>query len=110
MAYDVALAARLREVLAGTPDLTERAMFGGLAFLVHGSMAVAVSGHGGLLLRVPPGDRDALLAQPHTDEFVMRGRAMAGWIRVEPDGLGDDLALERWAGIGVSHAETLPRE
>ncbi len=108
MAYDEQLADRLRDLATGVPGLTEKKMFGGLAFLVHGHLAVAASGQGGLLLRVPSADHDALLEQPHTDEFVMQGRTMAGWIRVEPEGVHDDTDLERWASIGLTHAASLP--
>ena len=108
MAYDEVLADRLREITTGTPGLSEQKMFGGLAFLVHGNMAVAASGEGGLLLRVPPERTDELLREPHTDEFVMRGRSMNGWMRVEPAGLTSDEDLERWAEIGLSHAASLP--
>ena len=108
MAYDEVLADRLRAIATGTPGLSEQKMFGGLAFLVHGNMAVAASGEGGLLLRVPPERTDELLREPHTDAFVMRGRSMNGWMRVEPAGLTSDEDLERWAEIGLSHAASLP--
>lgn len=108
MAYDEELAGRLREIAAGTPGVSETKMFGGLAFLVNGNMAVAASGQGGLLLRVPPERTEELLGEPHTDEFVMRQRAMHGWLRVEPAGLGSYDAVERWAAIGLDHAASLP--
>jgi hypothetical protein len=108
MSYDEQLAARLRDLLAGEPGLTEKKMFGGLAFLVRGNMAVAASGQGGLLVRVDPGRTEELLAQPHTDSFVMRNREMAGWLRVEPAGCAADADLERWAGLGVTYARSLP--
>jgi hypothetical protein len=108
MAYDEELAARLREIASGEPGLSEKKMFGGLAFLVHGHMAVAASHEGGLLLRVPPDRTEELLGEPHTDEFVMQQRTMTGWIRVEPPGIATDADLERWARIGLSHAASLP--
>ena len=108
MAYDEELADQLRELASGVPGISERKMFGGLAFLVHGNMAVAASGSGGLLLRVPPERTDELLAEPHTDEFVMRERSMTGWLRVEPPGLGSFEDVERWAEIGLGYAATLP--
>ena len=108
MAYDEALAERLREIVAGTEGVSERKMFGGLAFLVNGNMAVAASNEGGLLLRFPPERTEALLREPHTDEFVMRERSMAGWLRVEAPGLATYEDLERWAEIGLAHAATLP--
>jgi len=108
MAYDERLAARIRDVVTGEPGLTERKMFGGLAFLVNGNMAVAASNEGGLLLRVDPDETEQHLAHPHTDSFVMRGREMSGWLRVVPEGLGTDIELERWAGIGLTYARSLP--
>jgi TfoX/Sxy family transcriptional regulator of competence genes len=108
MAYDELLAARIRDLLAGEPGVTERKMFGGLAFLVRGNMAVAASHEGGILLHVDPDRTEALLAEPHTDPFVMRGRRMAGWMRVLADGLESDQELERWAGLGVTYARSLP--
>ena len=108
MAYDEALADQLREITAGLPGISERKMFGGLAFLVHGNMAVAASKEGGLLLRVPPERTEELLGEPHTDEFVMRERSTQGWMRIAPAGLATFDAVERWAEIGLSHAATLP--
>src|SRR3954454_20477323 len=103
MAYDEALAEQLRELASGLPGITEKKMFGGLAFLVHGNMAVAASSSGGLLLRVPPERTEELLSEEHTDEFVMRERSMAGWLRVEPPGLTSHDDVERWASIGLSY-------
>lgn len=108
MAYDERLADRLREILTGEPGLTERRMFGGLAFLVHGHMAVAASNQGGLLLRCDPERAETLLGEAHTNPFVMREREMRGWLRVEPDGVAEDAALERWAEVGAGYARTLP--
>ena len=108
MAYDEELADRIREAVEGEPGLSEKRMFGGLAFLVHGNMAVAASSTGGLLLRVPPERTEELLAEPHTDEFVMRERSMAGWLRVDPPGLTSPAEIERWAQIGLTYAATLP--
>ena len=101
MAYDEQLAARIRELVpAGT---TEKKMFGGLAFLVGGNMAVAASGGGGLLVRVDPDESDELLRTTRAEPMVMRGRAMAGWLRVDA---GDDVA--DWVARGVGYAQTLP--
>jgi len=108
MAYDERLADRLRDHLRGEPGLSEQRMFGGLAFLVHGNMAVAASADGGLLLRHDPARTDELLAEPHTDPFVMRGRRMAGWMRVLPEGTSAEEDLERWADLGVGYARSLP--
>ena len=107
MAYDEQLADHLRAIAADVPGTSERAMFGGLAFLVHGHMAVA-AGSDGLLLRIPPERIEELAAHPHTDEFVMRERRMRGWLRVEPSGLATDEDVERWARIGLEYAASLP--
>jgi TfoX/Sxy family transcriptional regulator of competence genes len=108
MAYDEELAARIRELVAGEPGLTEMKMFGGLAFLIHGNMSVSASGHGGLLLRVDPAHTDELLAKPFAQPFEMRGRTMEGWLRVAPEGLREKRQLQRWVERGVAHARSLP--
>lgn len=108
MAYDEALADRLREQVADlAPQATEKKMFGGLAFLVGGNMAVAASGEGGVMLRCAPDDTSRLVDEPGAGPMVMRGRTMSGWLRVD-DGLLDDEALARWVRIGVDHASSLP--
>lgn len=107
MSYDHELAARLREVLQGEPGLTEKQMFGGLAFLVGGKMAVSVSGAGGLLLRVDPAMTESLVREPHVRHFQMRGRAMAGWLDVDAEVLQSADELRRWVGYGVSSARSL---
>ncbi len=86
MAYDVELANRLREALADEDGVTEQRMFGGLAFMIGGHMAVAASGQGGLLLRCDPNETDALVQKPHAARFEMRGREMNGWLRIDPEG------------------------
>ena len=103
MPYDEHLANRIREQLAGE-RFTEKRMFGGLAFLVGGRMAVAASYDGGLLSRVPEDEYEAAIGEPHVSEFVMRDRAMRGWLRVAPEGVRDDADLARWARRGVSAA------
>ena len=108
MAYDEDLANRIRELVADEPGLTEKKMFGGLAFLIGGNMSVSASGQGGLLLHVDPEESDALLAKPHAHPFVMRGRAMNGWLRVDAEGVKTKAQLERWVGRGVSYARSLP--
>jgi TfoX/Sxy family transcriptional regulator of competence genes len=108
MAYDEDLANRIRELLAGEPGVTEKKMFGGLAFLVGGNMAVAASGQGGLMVRVDPDQTDALLEKPHTRPFEMRGRGMQGWLRVDDDGVKTKRALEPWVKRGVAYARSLP--
>jgi len=108
VAYDTDLANRIRELIADEANLTEMKMFGGLAFLLSGNMAVAVSRQGGLLLRVDPEQTDALLAKPHASPFVMRGRPMDGWLRVAADGVKTRAQLQRWVDRGVGYARTLP--
>ncbi|HWE09782.1 MAG TPA: TfoX/Sxy family protein [Solirubrobacteraceae bacterium] len=108
MAYDEELANRIRELMSGEHGVVEKRMFGGLAFLIGGNMSVSVSGRGGLLLRIDPAETDALLAKPHAEPFVMRGRAMDGWLRVAPEGVGTKRQLERWVARGVAYARSLP--
>jgi TfoX/Sxy family transcriptional regulator of competence genes len=108
MAYDEELADRLREVLQGELGLTEKRMFGGLAFLIHGNMAVSASSQGGLLLRVEPSQTKALVGEPHVRPFEMRGREMDGWLRVDPQTLDTDDELRRWVSYGVAYARSLP--
>jgi TfoX/Sxy family transcriptional regulator of competence genes len=108
MAYDTELAYRLRAALAGADDLTDRAMFGGLAFMINGNMAVGASGQGGLLLRVDPAQTDVLVAEPGAHRFVMRGREMDGWLRIEESAIESDDGLQRWVDVGVAYARSLP--
>jgi hypothetical protein len=108
MAYDEELAGRIRALVAGEPGVAEQAMFGGLAFLVGGHMAVGVSAQGGLMVRVEPEETDALLAMPHARPFEMRGREMRGWLRVGPEGLGTQPELGEWVRRGVAYARSLP--
>ena len=108
MAYDDELANRIRELLADEPAVTEKRMFGGLAFLIGGNMAVAASGEGGILLRVDPEQGDTLAEQPHAELAVMRGRAMQGWLRVGSEALATKRELERWVRRGVAYARSLP--
>jgi hypothetical protein len=108
VAYDKELAQRIRELVADEPGVVEKAMFGGLAFLVGGNMSVAASGQGGLLIRCAPEDTDALLDEPGAEHFVMRGRAMDGWLRVTEDAVGSDQALRSWVERGVGYARSLP--
>jgi TfoX/Sxy family transcriptional regulator of competence genes len=108
MAYDEELADRLRELLQGEHGVTEKRMFGGLAFMINGNMAVGASGQGGLLLRVDPAETDALVEDPHARRFEMRGREMDGWLRVDGAGLSTDQQLRQWVAHGVAYARSLP--
>jgi len=108
MAYDEELANRVRELIAGESGVTEKRMFGGLAFLVGGNMSVAASGQGGLMVRVDPDETESLLAKPHAQPFVMRGREMNGWLRVDEEGVRTKRQLEPWVKRGVAYARSLP--
>ncbi|HEY3764479.1 MAG TPA: TfoX/Sxy family protein [Gaiellales bacterium] len=108
MAYDEQLAARMRALVAGEPNLTEQKMFGGLAFLIGGNMAVAASGQGGALVRVDPAESDALVATTAAEVMEMRGRGMAGWLRVAPQHLDGDDQLAEWVTRGTAYARSLP--
>ncbi len=108
MAYDEDLADRIRELVAGESGVTEKRMFGGLAFLVAGRMSVAASGQGGLMVRIAPEDTDALLAKPHARPFEMRGREVRGWLRVDPEGVRTKRQLAPWVTRGVAYARSLP--
>ena len=108
MAYDEGLAHRIREAVAGEPGLTEKRMFGGLAFLVHGNMAVSASGRGGLLLRIDPADAETLTKQPGVRRFEMRGREMDGWLGIDSEVVEGDEELKRWVDTGLAHARSLP--
>lgn len=108
MAYDEHLAQRIRKLVAIEPGVTERRMFGGLAFLVNGNMSVSASGQGGLLLRIDPAETERLAAKPHADRFVMRGREMDGWLRIDGDGVASKAQLARWVARGVDYARSLP--
>ena len=108
MAYDEDLAERIRELFDGEPDVSEMRMFGGLAFLLGGNMAVAASGQGGLMVRVEPEETAALLAEPHAAPFEMRGREMKGWLRVAAEGVETEAELQPWVERGVEYARSLP--
>jgi TfoX/Sxy family transcriptional regulator of competence genes len=108
MAYDSELADRIREVIAGEPGLSERRMFGGLAFLIDNKMAVSASNAGGLLLRVDPTMTDSLVSEPQIRRYEMRGREMDGWLRVDAEVLKTDDEIRRWVSQGVTYARSLP--
>ena len=110
MAYDEDLANRIRELMAGEAGVTEKKMFGGLAFLIGGNMSVAASGQGGLMVRVDPDETEALLAKPHARPFEMRGRQMDGWLRVGDEGVRTKRQLEPWVKRGVAYARSLPQK
>ncbi len=108
VAYDEHLAQRIRELMAIEPGLTERRMFGGLAFLINGNMSVSASGQGGLLLRIDPARTEELAAEPHAGRFVMRGREMDGWLRIDGEGVATTAQLASWLARGAGYARSLP--
>jgi TfoX/Sxy family transcriptional regulator of competence genes len=108
VAYDEELAARIRDLLAGTSDVTEQKMFGGLAFLVGGNMAVAASGQGGILVRVDPAQSDTLIAKTSARLMEMRGRQMRGWLRVDAEHVRTKRDLAKWVELGTMYARSLP--
>ncbi len=108
MAYDEHLADRIRALLDGEAGLTEKKMFGGLAFLIGGNMAVAASGQGGLLVRADPATSDDLLTSTGVHPMEMRGRQMQGWLRVDAEAVRTNRQLEKWVRLGAGYARTLP--
>ena len=108
MAYDEDLADRIRELVGRESGLAEKKMFGGLAFLLNGNMAVAASGQGGLLVRVDPADADTFAMSTDVEPMVMRGREMRGWLRVPIDTVATKRDLTTWVKRGVGFARTLP--
>jgi TfoX/Sxy family transcriptional regulator of competence genes len=108
VAYDEALAARIRDLIGDDSSLTEKKMFGGLAFLIGGNMAVGASGQGGILVRVDPEESAELVATTNAYLMEMRGRQMQGWLRVNADALGRDDELAKWVELGTTYARSLP--
>lgn len=108
VAYDEDLARRIRELLDDAADVTEQKMFGGLAFLAGGNMALAASGRGGLMVRVEPAVTEALLAEPGARVLEMRGRPLDGWVRVDAGAVRTTAQLEDWVRRGVGYARSLP--
>jgi TfoX/Sxy family transcriptional regulator of competence genes len=108
VAYDEELADRIRQLVAGEPSLTEKKMFGGLAFLVGGNMAIAASGQGGVLVRVDPAESDRLVARTSARLMEMRGRQMQGWLRVDSEDVRTKRQLAKWVELGTAYARSLP--
>jgi hypothetical protein len=108
MAYDEGLANRIRELVVGESGLTEKKMFGGLAFLIRGNMAVAASGQGGVMVRVDPVRSSTLVAKTNARLVVMRGRPMQGWLRVDAEDVRTKRQLAKWVGLGTTYARSLP--
>ena len=108
MAYDEDLADRIRELITATHTVTEQKMFGGLAFLIGGNMAVAASGQGGLLVRIDPGESARLIATTNAEEMEMSGRPMTGWLRVAAPEVRTERQLSTWVTLGARTAASLP--
>jgi len=108
MAYDEKLAGSIRDLVGDEPNVTEQKMFGGLAFLIGGNMAVAASGQGGVLVRVDPSESDDLVAMTPAEAMEMRGRSMRGWLRVAPEHLCTKEQLAKWVELGTGYARSLP--
>lgn len=110
MAYDKEIAGRIRTLLSGRTDVTEQKLFGGLCFMVRGHMCCAVSGRGGLLVRVGPDAPAFVFSEPHATPMEMRGRIMAGYVRVAPDGYQNAAGLKKWVTRATDFVETLPKK
>jgi TfoX/Sxy family transcriptional regulator of competence genes len=108
VAYDEKIAGMIRAEIAAVTSVTEKKMFGGLAFLVGGNMAVAASGQGGLLVRVDPERSDAIVSTTAAEPMVMRGREMAGWLRVDASHAKTASQVRKWVDLGVAYAGSLP--
>jgi TfoX/Sxy family transcriptional regulator of competence genes len=108
VAYDEELADRIRELVGSESGLTEKTMFGGLAFLIDGNMAVAASGQGGILVRVDPEQSGELVATTGARLMEMRGRQMPGWLRVDSADMSTKRELARWVELGTTYARSLP--
>ena len=107
MAYDEVLADRIRELISGAPDVGERKMFGGLAFMVRGNMACGPVGDI-LMVRVGPDEYEQALKRPHAREMTFTGRPMKGFVELPVSALGDDELLADWVDLGVDYALSLP--
>ncbi len=108
MAYDQLLAERIRDLLADEPGVTEKKMFGGLAFLVAGNMAISASGQGGALVRCNPSEAEHLVDTTTAEIAVMRGKPMPGWLRVPTESLRTKRDVARWVKVGAAFARSLP--
>ena len=108
MAYDQALAQRIRDIIGPDPELTEKKMFGGLAFLIRERMAITASREGGVLVPAGPGERQHLLDSTAATVAVMGGREMSGWLRVAAEHVATDDELSPWVELGIEHARSLP--
>jgi hypothetical protein len=109
VAYDEATAGRLRKLLSGRSDVIERKLMGGLCFMVNDHMCCAVSGRGGLLVRVGSEAHQSMLGEPHAGPMEMRGRIMTGFVRVAPEGYRTEAGLKKWVTRGVNFVATMSK-
>jgi len=109
MTYSESLALRIRQALAGRRGITEKKMFGGVGFLLHGNMCVGIW-HSSLIARLGPDEGAAALEEPHVAPFDITGRPMKGWIMVEPDGIDTDDQLAGWIRRSIDFVSTLPKK
>ena len=110
MAYDEQVAGRIRKMLAARPDVHEQKLMGGLCFMVRGHMCCAVSGRGGLLIRVGPDAYPSMLGEPHAAPIEMRGRVMTCYVRVAPGGYESASGLKKWVTRATDFVATLPKK
>jgi TfoX/Sxy family transcriptional regulator of competence genes len=108
MAYDEDLAERIRELLDDVSGVSEKRMFGGIAFLIAGNMAIAASGKGGVLVRVDPAHSNQIMATTNAEVAIMRDRPMPGWLRVGSSQLRTRRQVAKWVDLGVGYARSLP--
>jgi len=108
MAYDEGLAERLREIYADIPFVSEKKMFGGLAFMVDGHMSCGVMSDGQLMLRVGPALYTQTLARPHVRPMDFTGRKMTGFVIVDEAGLTEDTQLRDWVELSLRFVQSLP--
>jgi TfoX N-terminal domain len=108
VAYNEDLAERIRALMGAEESLAEKKMFGGLAFLIGGNMAIAASGEGGILVRVNPQETDRLISTSQARIAEMRGRRMDGWLRVATEDVRTTPQLAKWVTIGTTYARSLP--
>jgi len=109
MAFDEQLAERVRKQLNRPAGVSEKKMFGGLAFLINGNMSVGIHGHD-LIVRIAPGDTGGALKEPGARPFDITGRPMKGWVLVGPSGVKEPAALAKWVGRGLEYASSLPKK
>jgi TfoX/Sxy family transcriptional regulator of competence genes len=107
MAFDAVLAVRIRQSLTRRKNVEEKAMFGGLGFLLNGNMLVGVW-KDSLIVRVGPDESEAALREPHVQEFDITGKAMTGWVLVQPEGIVTDRELNEWIQHALKFVRTLP--